>query len=79
MKNEIKSTYIKRYEDGTGGCDGCINWNSMGYYSPSAMQTDDNPWFAHAFPKVQHTNNNKLQMSARALELIYTVQDWPPG
>jgi len=68
-----------RYEDGTGGCDGCINWSSMGYYAPNAIQTDDQPELLHAFPKVQHTNNNKLQMSARALELIYTVQDWPPG
>ena len=51
----------------------------MGYYAPNAIQTDDKPWLMHAFPKVQHTNNNKLQMSARALELIYTVHDWPPG
>ena len=51
----------------------------MGYYAPNAIQTDDKPWLMHAFPKVQHTNNNKLQMSARALELIYTVQDWPQG
>ena len=43
------------------------------------MQTDDNPDMIQAFPKVTKTTNNKLQLSARSLELIYTVSDWPPG
>ena len=25
------------------------------------------------------TSNNKLELTARSLELIYTVPDWPPG
>ena len=79
MYLKTDKTLIKRYEDGSGGCDGCINWNSIGYYPPNAMQTDDNPDMIHAFPKVTKTTNNKLQLSARSLELIYTVSDWPPG
>ena len=23
--------FKKRYEDGTGGCDGCLNWSGMGW------------------------------------------------
>ena len=38
-------------------------------------------WYklAWKFPKRTHTNNNKLQYSARSLELIYRRTDWPPG
>ena len=32
-----------------------------------------------ATPTQRHTTNNKLQMSARSLELIYTDKNWPPG
>ena len=30
-------------------------------------------------PRAAKTNNNKLELTARSLELIYTVADWPPG
>ena len=30
-------------------------------------------------PTSFHTTNNKLQMTVRSLELIYTTTDWPPG
>ena len=70
-----------RYEDGTGGCDGCINWAGMGYSSPRAMikVPGKKPQFHGAFPKDTHTTNNKLQYSARSLEFIFTLTDWPPG
>ena len=70
-----------RYEDGTGGCDGCINWAGMGYSSPRAISkvVGKKPQFHGAFPKDTHTTNNKLQYSARSLEFIYTLTDWPPG
>ena len=29
------------------------------------------------WPKMKHTSNNKLQLAARSLELIYTRTDWP--
>merc|ERR1712110_378601 len=32
-----------------------------------------------ATPTQFHTTNNKLQMTVRSLELIYTVPDWPPS
>merc|ERR1719423_196854 len=31
------------------------------------------------YPIEFHTTNNKLQMTARSLELIYKVPNWPPG
>ena len=30
-------------------------------------------------PRAAKTNNNKLELTARSLELIYTLTDWPPG
>ena len=70
-----------RYEDGTGGCDGCLNWAGVGYRSPFAAAgiQKDKPELVDAWPKPTKTNNNKLQLSARTLELIYTMTDWPPG
>ena len=70
-----------RYEDGSGGCDGCLNWAGMGYSSPRALDGTfkKHPELVGAFAKNIHTSNNKLQLSARSLELIYTLADWPPG
>ena len=70
-----------RYADGSGGCDGCLNWAGMGYRSPKAMSNIQvkHPEWVGAWPKQTKTNNNKLQLSARSLELIYTLTDWPPG
>ena len=71
-----------RYEDGTGGCDGCLNWQGVGYRSPKAWgggHMKKHPEWVDAWPKVTKTTNNKLQLSARSLELIYTLTDWPPG
>ena len=70
-----------RYEDGSGGCDGCLNWAGVGYSSPRAISNiaKKKPWLVGAFAKSTHTSNNKLQFSARSLELIYTLSDWPPG
>ena len=28
-----------RYKDGSGGCDGCLNWSGMGYASPRFKPT----------------------------------------
>ena len=69
-----------KYEDGTGGCDGCLNWSGMGYTAPrGAWPNKRKPQYHHAFPQTKHTTNNKLQVSARSLEFIYTLTDWPPG
>ena len=70
-----------RYTDGSGGCDGCLNWAGMGYWSAMAGANiqKKQPELVGAFPKQTKTNNNKLQLSVRSLELIYTLTDWPPG
>ena len=70
-----------KYEDGTGGCDGCLNWAGMGYIAPRALSNiqKKHPEWVGAFTKSTHTTNNKLQLTARSLELIYTVPNWPPG
>ena len=57
-----------------------INWEGVGYSSVGnfakmhrAHKDKIGKW-----PHIYHTNNNKLQMSARALEMIYTLTNWPP-
>ena len=62
-----------RYEDGSGGCDGCLNWKGVGYLAKNHRKNH------YKWPQVNATDNNKLQMSARSLEFIYTLTDWPPG
>ena len=68
-----------RYEDGTGGCDGCINWVGVGHDFPRGNTIFQDPHLKEAMPRAAKTNNNKLELTARSLELIYTVADWPPG
>ena len=59
--------------DGTGGCDGCLNWKHMGEYAPSPFKKED----YYAFPPANRTDNNGLGNLAIALERIYTTIDWP--
>jgi len=76
-----------RYEDvdenggGSGGCDGCLNWSGMGFKSAGMdFFTTEHAQYA-ATPVQLHTTNNKLQMTARSLELIYNSNaavNWPP-
>ena len=61
------------YLDGTGGCDGCLNWNHMYSDSPSPNDKDD----FYQFDPVNATDNKGLDGAAIALELIYTTIDWP--
>jgi len=70
-----------RYEDGSGGCDGCLNWSGVGYVAPRALANiiRKKPQWYRAFPITRKTTNNKLQLAARSLELIFTVPNWPPG
>ena len=62
-----------RYTDGTGGCDGCLNWSGVGNPAPSPFKEED----FYAFPPVNNTDNNGLADIVAALELIYTTTDWP--
>merc|ERR1719322_141701 len=44
-----------------------------------SMEISKNDPRKGATPTQFHTTNNKLQVTVRSLELIYTVPDWPPG
>ena len=80
--NLISKFLIKsRYEDGSGGCDGCLNWEGVGYQAVRALANIKNkkPELYRSFPISRKTTNNKLQLAARSLELMFTVPNWPPG
>ena len=62
-----------RYTDGTGGCDGCLNWAGVGNPIPSPFRTED----FYAFTPPNNTDNNGLGDIVEKLELIYTTIDWP--
>ena len=61
------------YTDGTGGCDGCINWHGMDSETPSPFKKDH----YYKFEPVNATDNKGLDGIAEKLELIYTTVDWP--
>ena len=61
------------YADGTGGCDGCMNWHGMGSETPSPFNKDH----YYAFDPVNATDNKGLDGISEKLELIYTTVDWP--
>ena len=62
-----------RYADGSGGCDGCLNWNHMGAETPSPFDDDDK----YRFDPIHETDNQGLDQIVAKLELIYTTVDWP--
>jgi len=64
-----------KYKNGGGGCDGCLNWEAMGFKPLNFIEYNEKSY--RKFPISTKTNNNKLQMTARSLELIYTLTDWP--
>jgi len=62
-----------RYHDGTGGCDGCINFKGVGHVGPSPHKEED----YYRFPAINETDNNGMDQIALKLEQIYTTIDWP--
>merc|ERR1719350_622888 len=59
-----------KYTDGTGGCDGCLNWEGMETIfddAPNKKEYDD----------VKFTNNNGLRPTVELLEAIYEAPDFP--
>jgi len=62
-----------RYTDGTGGCDGCLNWGGVGDPHPNPNDADDK----FAFKPLNATDNNGLTSIVETLELVYTTVDWP--
>jgi hypothetical protein len=57
-----------------GGCDGCLNWEGMGFKMPEALSKRKKP-FKYTIPT--HGDNNALQYTVKLLELIYTNASWP--
>ena len=66
------------YTDGTGQCDGCLNWHGMGTEAPSPFPSQST-YCQHQFSKPNATDNNGLDRLVEYLEKIYTEADWPPG
>ena len=71
-----------RYKDGSGGCDGCINYAHMGWRHKN--------FFNNRFPVEERTpkksdpvvntaDNNGLGLLVETLEKIYTETNWPAG
>merc|ERR1719232_1724602 len=59
------------YTDGSGGCDGCLNWVGMGTKFDAPTQ--------NKYPDVKFTDNNGLRHSVEVLEAIYSVKTFPGG
>ena len=59
-----------RYTDGSGGCDGCLNWEGMG--SRVAFKP-----YEFVYENVGKTNNNGLNFTVELLEHIYTDATFP--
>ena len=59
-----------RYVDGSGGCDGCLNWESVGVRYPPV----DTFKYKFRYPDVNETNNNGIEHAVAIMEEIYTNQ-----
>ena len=59
-----------KYQDGTGGCDGCLNWEGVGF------RFDDSP-NQFNYENIAETNNNGLEKAVMVLEGIYTDPQFP--
>ena len=60
-----------KYADGSGGCDGCLNWEGVGYRYPNLKN--------FTFPNIDRSNNNGLENAVAILERLYTEPDFPQG
>ena len=60
-----------KYTDGSGGCDGCLNWKGVGVYYEDAPGEQ-------LYEDVRLTDNNGLRPAVEVLEAVYTVPDFPP-
>ena len=62
-----------KYTDGSGGCDGCLNWKGVG--APVPNNNAKNEQFT--WEPLNLADNNGLGDMVEALEKIYTTIDWP--
>jgi len=61
------------YMDGTGGCDGCLNWAHMDAETINWAKSSH----YYKFTPPNATDNKGLDLAALALEKVYTTLDWP--
>ena len=54
------------YQDGTGGCDGCLNWEGVGFRYDLNVEGQ--------YPNLGPTDNNGLGETVEILEKIYKNQ-----
>lgn len=71
MKSFINSTIS--YIDGTGGCDGCLNWKGVGAPVPNNNKKSEQ----FTWEPLNLADNNGLGDIVQGLEKIYTTIDWP--
>ena len=53
-----------KYQDGSGGCNGCLNWDGVG-------KRVQEKFFQFHLPNATNTNNNGLGYTVELLERIY--------
>ena len=58
-----------KYEDGSGGCDGCLNWEGVGTIFTEFMD--------HKYPDIHKSDNNGLACTVYLLEHMYTNASFP--
>ena len=66
------NTLCSRYEDGAGGCDGCLNWHGVGH----RFQMSDLK-YSFSQDDIKETNNNGLEYAVAILEELYVNPDFP--
>ena len=59
-----------------GGCDGCLNWDNMGFLY--AMRANKGHPKDGTYDIPTHGDDNGLQFTVKALEMVYTDASWPP-
>ena len=73
-----------KYKDGSGGCDGCLNWQNIGHKYGIWQNGKFNPdaqWLDHddLYEDLTVSDNNGLELTAKVLEAIYIDPKYPSG
>ena len=61
------------YKDGTGGCDGCLNWSNITDRYELYM-----PEWKFKYPDIKEGGNTGLEYTVWILEKLYTDKNFPP-
>ena len=64
----VEVLILSNIVDGSGGCDGCLNWSGVGVRYPSASSIK----YKFLYPDVNETNNNGMEYALVILEELYT-------